>query len=322
MRGPRKGQITAFSDAFARADGALGNGWTGATWAIASGAAVNTPTAGGELLTNGDMETGDPPNNWLSYNSATLDGVADERTGGAGAQSLSVVNGAASPGRAYQSISGQANKWLLISGWGKVVTDSRAQLVLANNVGAMVAAKYVTGGWEQMRMAALMLTNGSLYVQNFTSTIGHESRYDDLSILPLTSLLATRSYGAADVKCGIELTLPAGGLPAGVVTNLDNPANPQNYVLAYHDKTYAYLVKVVAGTATQLIKLAAAYAAGSAAEIWKSGTTYQLRYGGTQVGADQTIDEATINNNLYHGIFSTDPGNSLDNFSLDPWNGT
>jgi len=38
-------------------DGALPSGLTGATWAISSGAAINTPTLGDEIILDGDIET-------------------------------------------------------------------------------------------------------------------------------------------------------------------------------------------------------------------------------------------------------------------------
>jgi lysophospholipase L1-like esterase len=62
-----------------------------------------------------------------------------------------------------------------------------------------------------------------------------------------------------------------------------------------------------------------AYTAGSLLEIRCDGTDIELWYKNAQVGATQTVDQATINSNKYHGMFSTDGGNSLDSFfSVDP----
>jgi hypothetical protein len=57
-------------DFSALGDGDLPGEWTGATWAISSGVAVNTPTVGSEILTpNNDFSawTGDNPDNWSIY---------------------------------------------------------------------------------------------------------------------------------------------------------------------------------------------------------------------------------------------------------------
>ena len=58
---------------------------------------------------------------------------------------------------------------------------------------------------------------------------------------------------------------------------------------------------------------AVTYGAAKILKVVKNGTTYQVSYDGSQVGTDQTI---TGMNGTRHGIFSTDGGAKLDNYSL------
>ena len=78
---------------------------------------------GGELITNGNMEDGDPPTGWAAHNNAVLDGVADERTDGTGSQSLEVASGTTG----WYALQ---NKTTAIGGlyrntyWGKTISGS------------------------------------------------------------------------------------------------------------------------------------------------------------------------------------------------------
>src|SRR5690606_20445345 len=120
--------LLPFSDDFDREDGAPGNGWYspgGGTIAIASGRLVITPAVGANLLTNGDMETGDPPVGWTAMSGAILSAVAEERPGGSGSQCLNIQNGIADDGYAEQTVSIVPPEWYQFSSWLRRV-DSNA----------------------------------------------------------------------------------------------------------------------------------------------------------------------------------------------------
>ena len=286
--------------------GGSGHTWTGATWGTVSNVAVNTPTEGAVVMggdtLNGNMETGDPPTGWVAGN-VTLDGVADERTGGAGAQSISITSTAAY-GEAHR-YAGTQNTWVLIDWWAKSVTGQGAMLYIGGNIRGTTNAT-----WTNFK-ATLRLTQASPLVAILANTtdIGAEVRFDDITIKPLTlsTLFASLTdLGESDVMATVEVTLTA-GTQAGLVVNLDSAA--------YHDGTNAKLDKCVAGTYTSVISAAATYGVGRELRVVKDGTSYALFYHNAKIGSTSTISDAGIKDNTIHGLFSTSALNSLDDYT-------
>lgn len=97
---------------------------------------------------------------------------------------------------------------------------------------------------------------------------------------------------------------------AGVVAGLDNATTPLYFVIAYYDKATAkvYLEKCINGVYTNLINTSTAYVVGATVQIRRAGTTYQVFYNGAQIGADQTVDDASMG--YLYGAFSTYAGNT------------
>ena len=100
---------------------------------------------------------------------------------------------------------------------------------------------------------------------------------------------------------------------------------PQDFILAriykIHTGAVVTLQKCVAGVWTVLVaETAVTYAAGSLLEIrrLKDTNDYQLWYAGAQVGADQTVDDARIVANKYHGLFDAGGANVCSVFFIDP----
>ncbi len=144
-----------------------------------------------------------------------------------------------------------------------------------------------------------------------------DSNVDNVSVksLPLASLFSTVSETTVNKVVSTDVTLTP-GTQAGVVLNLDNADNPQNFVIAYHDGTNAYLEKNVNGTYTSLINTAATYVEGAEIKVLKKDNVYKLVYNGIQIGSDQTISDASIVDNTLHGLFSTYSGNTFSNFKI------
>jgi hypothetical protein len=143
--------------------------------------------------------------------------------------------------------------------------------------------------------------------------------FDDVSAgaILLSSMFAvdqfSTSYGI--LKAAWSIT---SGVQAGVVMCLDDPNNPQNMITCYHNRTNLIFSKRVNGVVTTLINSAATYVAGANVEIRRVWGTNVFRayYNGVQIGTDQTISDATIINNKYHGLFSTDSQNKCSSFSF------
>ncbi len=271
-----------------------------------------TPVAGAELVTNWNMETGNPPTGWLAA-VATLTGVADERTGGAGVQSLSVANSGAAAGVGYRAITVGAGSWLLIDGWAKKLTSNvRLQVTKADMSAAMIVGPTISAvNWtESIFTGRVSQANPLAYIQLISVTAGHAAQVDDFSVklLSLPSLLALAGDPGTMVGtfcCAPTLTA---GTQCGMMIGVDNPLNPKYGLLLTHDGTNAHLEKLVNGTWTSLINAAAAYAALRQLKVVHlSGNTYSLWYNSVQIGANQTVDTTGFGNAVCG--FSTLAGN-------------
>lgn len=310
-------------DVFTRADGAIGAGWTGATWTISSNAALNTPVAGAEDISNGNMETGDPPTGWTAALSAVLDGVADERTGGAGSQSLSKTNNGATYGGATQALQTAGGVWVLVDGWVKRVTDATAGILLRTSGGTTLASVSSTTAdtWVNLPFTGFTSGENCYILLGDGNGNGTESRYDDISTAPFTTadLFAVLPSSIANVTAQVVLTVTPGNKHAGLLLNLDSATTPLNYVAAYlttaeEGALNAYLVKCVNGVISRVAKGVVTFGATKYLKVVKDGNNYSLYYGTTdiQVGTTQTIADM---NGTIHGLFSTGAG-TFDSYQL------
>lgn len=318
------------SDLFTRADGALGTAESGQSWSFDSGvwvvssnAAIGTPTLGSELLTNGNMETGDPPTSWSAGTGTTLDGIADERAGGSGAQSMAVIRsaaGSATPVANSGNITTVADTWYLMDAWIKNIDATSGRLDFMNaSWGTDFNSSTVTDTiWTRTQATGRASSTTSRARCRAAATVDLQSvRFDDFSFkaLTLSSLFATLDANVADGIFEVNVTLIS-GTQAGLVLNLDSASSPANFVLAYHDGTNAKLEKCVAGTYTTLVNAAASYAAAATLRVVKVGTSYRLYYNGAAVGTAQTISDGSIATTTRHGLFSTYSSNNLDTFKI------
>jgi len=281
--------------------------WQHAGWTYdpATGLWSANPVAGAELVTNGNMETGDPPTGWNVTAPSTIDGVAEERTGGSGAQSIDVVF---HTGGSYYSwrLDGNPpvviNQWYKISYWQKTLQGAgRARLYWSINA-ATLFPHANPADWTQYTGTTRATKTGAGYLYlDVSTTDGDNTRYDDVSVKPLTlsELLCIRNYGR---QVGLKApATKAAGFQVGIVVRY---SNINNFLLAYHDRTNAYLVKYVDGEATQLIGAAAAYADGRYLEVrWNGADTAQLYYNDVQIGTDQ--DVSSVPAGTWGGMFST-----------------
>lgn len=277
---------------------ASGGGLVGATWALdGSGRAYSMPTLGSELVVNGD----------------------------------------------FSSAAGWSTTWTISSGVASTSGNSRS---LQRPIGATV------GAWYQIAFDVLSYTTGFWYlsaagfqglsvtlpntvantltrVVRATSTAdlrfisdgsaGWTGTIDNVSTKAITlpTTLATITGSSTNLTAAARIHTLTTGTQAGVVSLLDSASNPQNFLLAYHDGTNVRLDKCVAGVYTNLITTAVAFTGGAQIEIRRpSGNTFQLWYGGSQCGTNQTVNDASIISNTIYGLFSTFSGNLFSEFSL------
>lgn len=317
-RGPRNGVLggganpgVPFSDDFS----ANNPRWYGPTWTVSGGACYNTPT-GTEVCADGDMEAANL-DNWV----ATLTPTTREKSGTqkhGGSQSLHLVTDASSEGALQTVTLGAAPKWVRFSGWLYRVATSLNFRATGGGFSDLIGATE-NGEWQR-KIITGRTTSGTTSVIQALSSSG-EGYADDYSVMVLSvpALFRTVRTSVPSVTAQVVLsTMPANTvsmLQAGLVINMDSETNPQNFVIAYYSGRDAkvYLDKCVAGVYTNLVSGAVTYGAAKILKVVKNGTTYQVSYDGSQVGTDQTI---TGMNGTRHGIFSTDGGAKLDNYSL------
>jgi hypothetical protein len=153
-----------------------------------------TPTLSGvELVTNGGMETGNPPTSWDISNAATLAGVADERTGGAGIQSLEATRGTGNP-VASQAITTAIGTWYLASGWLKNGTATELTFKVNGPVlGDVNCAVVSVTTWTQRKIAFRAVDASGMTMQSRVVGVAtNTGRFDDHSI---QALVAASLYG-------------------------------------------------------------------------------------------------------------------------------
>jgi lysophospholipase L1-like esterase len=279
-----------------------------ATWAIVSGKLVETPTLGPNLLTNSGFETGNPPTGWTAV-LGTLDSIADERTGGAGAVSLGVIRAGNNYPYGYQAVNAPIGTWLKIGGWVKRIDANQCSNVLT---GSTHSERFYTDlvwrGWtdfECVRLASNILRGGIVA----TGADGTSGRHDDYAAQAIT---AGNLFAILDKPTQPNITVrvqasTTGDQVIGLVLRADSNTNPLNYILVRYHRTQGKMRvdKFLAGVPAVVLDWTNAGADDTPdVEARISGTTLQMFFNGAQKGADQTINEAAINNNAYHGIFS------------------
>jgi hypothetical protein len=301
-------------------------GWfSGTTWSVSSGVAINTPTLGTELLTNGDMET---TASWTPV-SCTLAAVADPRTGSSGSNSMGMIRAGSNWPAAYQNVSAVAGDFYLLTGWFRNVDVVDADLVLQNSSGA-TALQYTQAcagtSWLSFRVGVQAIDTGlrARYYANMTGKAdGSSARFDDFSLKRIDTgkVFGILPCTVTDVRVSAAMTIASqAATHSGVVINANSRVSPTNYIIGTlcgaTGNSYAVLRTVVGGTVTNLIAVVVSPIAGATLYVQKIGTTYKLYYNGAQVGTDQTITDANLVNNKFHGLFSEHSENTFSSFSI------
>lgn len=100
----------------------------------------------------------------------------------------------------------------------------------------------------------------------------------------------------------------------GVAGVLAAYVDANNHVRAVHNGTNAQLIKRVSGSDTNVISAAATYSAAAEIRVIREETAYRLYYNNALIGSQQTISDAVFNGVTAQGLYTTDTGNTLDDF--------
>lgn len=294
------------------------------------------PTYGPNLLVNGDMETGDPPADWVAGSNTQLASVADARPGSAGSKALRMTASASvTTCEATRTFSASVGNWIRMSGWWNRGSSNNGATITVNTVfkSLQTIGYKLLPEWQQLVgcTARVSATPTSLRIRtlNTPAASGFYGLYDDMAVhqIDLASMFSARFSATANVSVAATIfrpviiypEAPPGFMPvqAGVVSRLDDPSNPMNFVFAYFYGANRIVVeKCVSGNYTTLIDDTTIRPAGSQLSLSWNGNVATVYCNGVQVGSPQTIADASIVGNAYHGLFSTHEGNKFFKLSV------
>ncbi len=295
-------------DNFKRANGSAGStlaagpeGQALTPLAWSSGAVVGnqmviTPTFGANLITNGGFATDTV---WNKGTGWTIGGGVASKA--AGTQS-DIGQGAGTVNRFYEfsidvpsmTVAGSFFPVFGNGGWIGKQTNTAPSLGV------------ISSRWQ--------MSSATLGVRGSSTIAG---TLDNVSVreINIPSMFSVLNTSTADVFVEVAIS-SLNGTSAGLVLNMDNEANPQNYVIAWHDGVNIHLDKCVNGVLTSLLNAASTYSGLAYMKVTKFGTKYRLYYANIFISTEQTITDATVISNTKHGLYSTYGGNVFDNYLL------
>lgn len=311
-------------------DGSLPSG-TGATWAIVSGSAVNTPTLGAELLTDPGLEatyTSGKCNTLTKAGLPTLTESADVH-GGAKAQEFTGV--AVANAVNWATVAALAGQWYQFGVWGKRtvgVADSVAAMVY--QAGAQPtetpARKHASASYARALISFISTSTNTLFryaARQLSGTTSDTVIVDDGTFRAITysSLFYLQQAERADVVVKMQPAAMVDGTLFGLVLRADaltNPANAIFVVLRWHETidtiVYVSVLKKVGSTYTRVLnETTVTIVADAWLEVRSSGNTVKVFYNNTQRGSDLTISDTELVSNTFHGTFSSG-GNRVKRF--------
>lgn len=237
------------------------------------------------------------------------------------------------------------------TGWtgvlGRVSVASGVATVVPGSAAIVYQNVAAAGGWYLFAFDIVTLAAASFYgrlgnatilspVGTTTGTLFGTSRSDGVAagfymsasadgtidnvsvkLLSLPSIISVRPYASANCDISVAVTRTA-GTQAGFAVRVDDPANPQNFIISYLDGAGSLKTdKCLAGVYTNIAGCSGAitYVAGQRPRIVCAGNDVSVYYNGTQVGSTTAVADAGIVSNKNHGLFSTYAANSFAGYT-------
>ncbi len=305
--------------------GGSGKMWSnvGGTWSNVGGKAINTPTAGGDLVTDGDMEAVGVAN-WTTVGTpTTVDKSGTQKHGGS--QALRIVSNASGQGATQTIASASVGTFYKVSAWLYGTGAQGLDLVSNMMTGAPAEIGFSRStSWVQISGAALCISANPTVGVHSRDGGSYTSYADDIKFeaLALSEVLSVSNLSSPDVFLSVSLVSNARCLQ-GIALSWDSSTNPQNGVLFIPYSTTwntndipnrLYIYKYIAGVMSLVgTNYVLTYSANARLVVAKNGSEYRIYYNNAFIVA-VTISDASIVNNTLHGLFSTDASNTLDDF--------
>lgn len=318
-----------FSDGFGSGT-ALGAQWTGPTWAVGGGVAINSPALGLEQISNPEFTV--DTDNWGFGNGATgarVDTTSApdiDPTGGADNYAVEVTNNGAyglTASNVMNSANGYWERFSVRAFAPSANTGLNKASFLAGNVYGPFENDYPVSAedtWETLAFSGLSGDQVNV-VKGCVPSInaGDKAYFDAFSEKRITfpECLATLGNCSSDFDMSVKIARSL-RMACGLVVAVDNAVTPMNFLIVWLDgRDYLHVFKCLAGAYTQLAQTAITYVASAVLRIVKSGVSVDVYYNGSKVGSTITLTDNVIISGTRHGMFSTDPTVSMDDFSID-----
>lgn len=315
-------------DFTALSDGTLPSVFTGGTWAIVSGKAVNTPTLQGELLANPGLEgsytAGLAPSLSKTGSPTVSEDTSTPHGGSSAQQFIAAANGNLLQ---FTSPAGVADTWYQVSEYAKRTAGATTTTCMGVFQTGMLPetanspfAEIVSATYILLKFAFYSTSTNTIFtrpVQEATTPGGQTVIVDDVSLQKITrsSLYTLTNSGAKDGIWKVKPDTFTDNSLCGVVIRADSGTDPTNCIYAVIQRqprastsVLIYLMKKVGSTTSLVMSVqTAAIVADAWFEVRASGTTISVWYNGVQKGTNQTVSDAKLNtnDNKYAGIWST-----------------
>lgn len=294
--------------------------WTGATWSVSDGKAVNTPTVtGSELLTNGGFDTN--TTGWTPQAEGSISSVPGGVSGNC------CYHTGASQRNFYQKITSTVGLWYEFSFYHKNGTSKGMANFATNDYssggsGLSYRDEINDADWGLSKITQRATTTTlTCYASVASSNSTGNTYYDIMSLLQINSadLFASVQLSTDNIYSSVNIYRLA-GVQSGLVIGLDSTTNPLYFIIIYIDNnyttTYIKVDECVNGVYTAKSSTAITYSAGATLTVVKeSSTLLRVFYNNAAVGSAVAV---TSNTNTLHGLFSTNSNNSFDNFVVYP----
>lgn len=296
--------------------GGAGKTWSGTTFSVSGGKAINTPTPGTSLVdaNASTFEAAGGIYGWIKYGNNTIenDGNALKIT------YADHVRGAYE----YLSNAKDLSSDLTVGTWYRIDLDAKVNAGSSVNLAVgystdTIFGSPVTNTDFATKIGTFRGENATLSTLSLTGMGAGEIVWlDNWTLKPLTlsELISTVETNTIDSIVTASLANSPAGTQAGICMAIDSASDPKYGLFAYHDGTNCKLDKLINGTWTNVISAAATWADNAEIRLIRDGQTYRLYYNNAQVGTTQTI--ADVGGSTKHGIFSTYSGNQIDNFTV------
>ncbi|MFA5013512.1 MAG: prepilin-type N-terminal cleavage/methylation domain-containing protein [Candidatus Paceibacterota bacterium] len=146
---------------------------------------------GSDAVTNGNMETGNPPTGWSTYLTSS---VADERTGGAGQYSLNIIGDVQTW---VSSIPGPVltqGKLYRVSGWIRSIGGTGGFTIAGSGYVTIKSWSNSTSVWKKGTAHFIAPSSTPYRVLTLSQNSSSNARYDDFSIKEITNPITASAW--------------------------------------------------------------------------------------------------------------------------------